>query len=429
MAITPGSRVGPYDVVSAIGAGGMGEVFLANDTRLGRKVVLKAVLESDRQAADAHARLLHEARAAATLNHPNIASIYDILELDDQTVIVMEYVAGESLSDRLRRGKLRPVDAIDVALQFADGLAEAHRHGIIHRDLKPGNACFTPDGRLKVLDFGIARIRPAEPAIGVSPVTDAVPTVSEPGRMVGTPGYLSLEQLAGGPVDERTDIYSLGVVLFELCTGQLPFVGPDAMAVAMASATEPTPRAHEVDPAVPPTLGEIIARAMAREKEARYQSIESMRADLQRLATPLGERRTATATLTGPPPPVVTSAALTLQQLTTGRVLTAVAIVAAITAGAWFVANSGRQPPVSISAAPTVAVLPFVPDDSTADRAHLGIGMADLVVSALDGLPSVSAVSSSAAISAEATDADLAAIAGGFGATAIVQGALCAPRR
>ena len=137
MGITPGSRVGPYDVVSAIAAGGMGEVFLARDTRLRRQVVLKTLLGAESHSAEARKRLLHEARAAATLNHPNIASIYDILELDDQTVIVMEYVPGESLVAKVRPGGLPPAEVVDLGLQLADALIEAHRHGIVHRDLKP----------------------------------------------------------------------------------------------------------------------------------------------------------------------------------------------------------------------------------------------------------------------------------------------------
>ena len=300
MGITPGSRVGPYDVVSAIGAGGMGEVFLARDTRLRRQVVLKTLLGDESYSAEARRRLLHEARAAATLNHPNIASVYDILEIDDQAIIVMEYVPGESLVAKVRRGGLPPVEVVDLAMQLADALIEAHRHGIVHRDLKPANVCLTPDGRLKVLDFGIARIRPVE-RVGMTPgtipgttpgTTHSADTISEPGRIVGTPGYTAPEQLRGDSADHRSDIYSFGVLLFELCTGRLPFEAADPLGLAFATMSDKPLRAHDVQPAVSLAMSDVISRAMARERHDRYQSVESMRGDLRRLNVSSSERTT-----------------------------------------------------------------------------------------------------------------------------------------
>ena len=210
MSIAPGARIGPYEVVSLLGRDGMGEVFLANDTRLHRKVVLKTVREADSQGVESRHRMLHEARAAATLNHPNIAAIYDVLERDDQTIIVMEYVPGATLNARLQQGRLPPAAVIDIGVQLLEALVEAHTHGIVHRDLKPANVCLMSNGTVKVLDFGIARIRTPDPLGDATETSGGLPTISPPGRVVGTPGYAPPEQLMGPGVDDRSDIYSLG---------------------------------------------------------------------------------------------------------------------------------------------------------------------------------------------------------------------------
>ena len=436
MSIAPGAKIGPYEVVSLLGRGGMGEVFLASDTRLGRQVVLKTLLGAEGQSIEARRRLLHEARAAATLNHPNIASIYDILELDDQAVIVMEYVRGESLAAKVRKGGLPPAEVVDLGLQLADALIEAHRHGIVHRDLKPGNACVTPDGRLKVLDFGIARIRPAD-RIGLTPATTrdttlgTTPggeTISELGRILGTPGYTAPEQLRGEPADHRSDIYSLGVLLFELCTGRLPFEASDALGLALATVSDTPPRAHDVQPTVSTEMSAVIAGALARDRSDRYQSVELMLADLRRLDVPSSERTITAEAIHVPAStqtPILPKTSSALQRLTGGRLARVAAVVAALVVGTWFIANQGGPPPslmTTVTIAPTVAVLPFVNEwDDSADD-HLGVGLSDLLVSALDGLPAVAVVSGSATLGGEATDVNLATIAGGLGATAVVQG-------
>ena len=225
----PGRSIGSYLLLEKLGAGGMGEVYLADDTRLGRKVALKTLLDTDIQSGEARRRLLHEARAAATLNHPNIASIYDIIEADDHTHIVMEYVRGESLGARLRRERMPPEQVLDIGTQLSDSLVEAHRHGVVHRDLKPGNVCLTPEGRVKVLDFGLAKMRPVQHTEVPGDPASLYPPLSQAGQIFGTPGYTAPEQLLGKTVDNRSDLYSLGVLLFELCTGRRPFEAPEPL--------------------------------------------------------------------------------------------------------------------------------------------------------------------------------------------------------
>lgn len=220
----------------------------------------------------------------------------------------------------------------------------------------------------------------------------------------------------------------MGVLLFELCTGRLPFDASDALGLALATVSDTPLRAHEVQPAVSQQMSDVITRAMTRERHDRYQSVESMRADLRRLDIPSSERTTTAAEIHVPPSastPILSRTLTTLQQLTGGYLARAVAVVAAIVVGAWFIANQGGPTPsltTTVTIAPTVAVLPFVNErDDPADD-HLGVGLAEMIISALDGLPAVSVVSGSATLGGDATDADLATIASGLGATAIVQG-------
>ena len=286
-----------------------------------------------------------------------------------------------------------------------------------------------------MLDFGIARIRPVDrigltpgTTPGTTPSTAGAETISEPGRIVGTPGYTAPEQLRGEAADHRSDIYSFGVLLFELCTGRLPFEAPDALGLALATVSDMPLRAHEVQPAVSQQMSDVITRAMTRDRHDRYQSVESMRADLRRLDIPSSERTTTAAEIHVPvstSTPILSRTLTTLQQLTGGHLARAVAVVAAIVVGAWFIANQGGPPPsltTTVTIAPTVAVLPFVNERDDPDDDHLGVGLADLVISAMDGLPGVSVVSGAGTLGGDATDASLATVASGLGATAIVQG-------
>ena len=234
--LTPGSKLGPYEIVSILGAGGMGEVYLAHDARLNRDVAIK-VLPADRTVDDAaRQRFLREARAASALNHPNIITIYETDSHNGVAFIAMEYVRGSSLAELLHERPLPDAEAVAYATQIADALAKAHAAGIVHRDLKPGNVMVTEDGLVKVLDFGLAKLETvakgamAGKASGPGSMETAS-LLSIAGTTLGTLSYMSPEQARGEPTDFRSDIFSFGVVLFEMLTRELPFTGENLLAM------------------------------------------------------------------------------------------------------------------------------------------------------------------------------------------------------
>ncbi len=262
---------GRYRIVRKLGAGGMADVYLAEDQELGRRVAIKIL--NGRHANDDQfiERFRREAKNAAALNHPNIVSIYDRGEAEDTYYIAMEYLDGKTLKELIVSRGAAPVNvAIEYARQILSALRFAHRHGIVHRDIKPHNVLVDSEGRVKVTDFGIARA-------GTSQMT-------ETGSIVGTAQYLSPEQARGGEIDQRSDLYSLGVVLYELLTGKTPFEGETPVEIAMKhlSAT-PTPPS-ELRPDIPPELDMVVLRALAKSPDERYQSADEMEADLERVA-------------------------------------------------------------------------------------------------------------------------------------------------
>jgi serine/threonine-protein kinase len=266
-----GRQIGPYAVKSRLGIGGMGQVYLAEDTRLYRLVAVKALHQSGAVGLQNRERLLREARPAAALNHPNIAAIYDIFErVDDPSepaYIVMEYVDGETLSDRVRRGPLPLADALRLGREIATALAAAHHHGVVHRDLKPANLRLTADGHVKVLDFGLARIISAAPEADTRPLDGS--NGSAPNAVAGTPGYMSPEQALGRSPEPPTDVFSLGVVLFQMITGRRPFAGDNALAIAELMMTAPAPRLSEIVPQVPRTVDALVAQLLDKEPSKR----------------------------------------------------------------------------------------------------------------------------------------------------------------
>ena len=286
-----GSQIGAYQLISPLGRGGMGEVHLALDARLGRKVALKLLPAEFTTDADRVQRFAREARAASALNHPNIITIHEIgeaaTEHGSMRYIVTEYVEGETLRQRMANApqqRMKPSEAIDIALQIASALTAAHEAGITHRDIKPDNVMVRPDGLVKVLDFGLAKLTPPPPeAIDTGASTLAQEMRTTPGMIVGTLRYMSPEQARGQEVDAHTDLWSLGVLLFETLTGQLPFSGRTASDVIAAILERPPPQLKTFIPQAPKPLQSILDKSLAKEPHARYQTVRELHADLRRL--------------------------------------------------------------------------------------------------------------------------------------------------
>jgi serine/threonine protein kinase len=285
--LEPGMLLGQYCIERQIGKGGMGLVYLAYDGQLHRRVAIKLLpphLEADEFAKKG---LIREARAAASLEHPNICAIHEVREDDERNFIVMQYVDGESLADRIKREPLDPLDALDIGIQVAEALAEAHSHGLIHRDIKPHNVMVTPRGHVRVLDFGLAKIAESADSEFAAHIGDELGQTrgpfSAPGVILGTKMYMSPEQANGEPVDARTDLFSLGILLYESITGLQPFAG------ATESDTQSQPAVLRLDPRppskvksdIPSRLDKLLAKALAKDREARYQSAIEMLTDLR----------------------------------------------------------------------------------------------------------------------------------------------------
>ena len=273
--LPPGTSIGGYVIVDRLGRGGMGQVFLGRDPELRRKVALKCLLPAGSVARkDDRALILHEARAAAAISHPNVATVHHVIEHGDRAFIVMEYVAGESLAARLKRGRLPMEEVVAIARQLAAALSAAHAQGVVHRDLKPANIHITPGGVVKVIDFGVARAVRTMPASGASATAPTTVYTADPVVRLargGTPPYMSLEQLLGRAVDGRSDIYSFGLVLFEMATGHRPFAVTDPLDLVEAVARG-APRADAADSGVPRALADVIAQALSPDVSSRFQT-------------------------------------------------------------------------------------------------------------------------------------------------------------
>ena len=273
--------LGPYRVTGRIGEGGMGAVYSATDTRLGRNVAIKvltAVTLSDKERLQ---RFEQEARATGMLNHPNLLTIYDVGSTEGTPYLVSELLEGETLRDRLDRGAIPPRKAVDIALQIAHGLAAAHDKGIVHRDLKPENIFITREGRVKILDFGIAKLSPIAGKDG--PTFQMAAT--EPGIVLGTVGYMSPEQIRGELVDRRSDIFAFGAILYEMLTGSRAFKRDSSIETLSAILKEEPPELIELNPNVPPQLEKLVRRCLEKDREQRFQSARDLAFNLETLST------------------------------------------------------------------------------------------------------------------------------------------------
>ena len=275
MPLTPGTAFGRYQVLSLLGAGGMGEVFLAHDTRLHRRVALK-LLPATGSDPDRVGRFVQEARAASALTHPNVAVVYDAGECDGHQFIAMEHVEGRSLAEHLLGGPLSARDLISIGSQIAEALQAAHAIGIIHRDIKPANVMITPAAQVKVLDFGLAKLAGDSGA-----QDDTRAWMTGPHVVMGTAAYMSPEQSIGARVDHRTDVFSLGVLLYEAATGRLPFGGATAFEMMDRLRHSEPASLTSADRPVPEELNRIVRKCLAKEPAGRYQSAGALLTDLR----------------------------------------------------------------------------------------------------------------------------------------------------
>jgi serine/threonine protein kinase/Tfp pilus assembly protein PilF len=274
-------QISHYRIIEKLGAGGMGEVFLAHDLTLDRKVAIKILPAKSIENEQAKKRLFREAKAAATLDHPNICTIHEVNEEADSPFIVMQYIDGVTLANKVRNNPLAPAEVVNIGIQAAEALAEAHSRGVVHRDIKPQNMMITARGQLKILDFGLARQILNQPAVDSQAQTET--RLTEEGQIVGTVGYMSPEQLRGYEMDARSDVFSLGVTLYECATGSPAFTGNSAIEISSQILHVDPPKPSRVKPGIPPALERVILKAMAKEIEERYQSASIMLEDLYRL--------------------------------------------------------------------------------------------------------------------------------------------------
>jgi serine/threonine protein kinase len=270
-----------YRIVSPIGKGGMGEVYLAEDTKLDRKVALKILPPEFAEDTDRMSRFVREAKSASALNHPNIITIYEINEFENTHFIATEFIDGKTLNDYAKDNPLSYKSVLEIAIQTVSALDVAHSNGIVHRDIKPDNVMIRPDGFVKILDFGIAKLSEKQnPAIESEDATAIQQPSTSPGMIIGTANYMSPEQAKGETVDARTDIFSFGVVLYEMMAGHLPFAGKTPMEIIGAVIhKEPLP----LDENVPPEITEIINKCLRKDRNERYQTVKEVLNDLREI--------------------------------------------------------------------------------------------------------------------------------------------------
>ena len=290
MALTPGTRLGSYDLVALVGTGGMGEVWKARDLRLGRTVALK-VLPAHLHGPQVLRTFKREARSVATLNHPNIVTLYSIETVDHVHFMTMEWVEGRTLAEVMARETIPLARMLQIGIDIADALGSAHEHGVVHRDLKPANVMLTAEDRVKVLDFGLAHIEKL--AASGAETGEISPSSSAEGHLEGTVSYMSPEQANGRHVDHRSDVFSFGSVLYELCTGEPPFKRKTTP-MELSAILRDTPRpVIEANPRIPVSLGRVVRRCLAKDPGQRYQSATDLRNDLAELRSEIsvGGRR------------------------------------------------------------------------------------------------------------------------------------------
>jgi TolB-like protein len=368
MAHSAGTRLGPYEILSPLGAGGMGEVYRARDTRLDREVALKVIHPQLAADADRLARFEQEAKAAARLDHPNILVVHDVGTHEGSPYIVSELLEGESLRELLG-SPLPPRKAVDFALQVAHGLSAAHEKGIVHRDLKPENVFVRKDGRIKILDFGVAKL--TQPSSGALDTKEATAAATEPGVVLGTVGYMSPEQVQGRPLDARSDIFSLGVVLYEMLSGKRPFHRGTAPEILTAILREEPPDLAEANRNIPPELERIVRHCLEKEPDRRFHSASDVVFGLETLRGATAEKPVAP----------MSAAGIFLHRHRAGVAAVALLAVVAVAAGWWWRTRGGPAGGLK-----RLAVLPFENLSGDPGQEYLSDGLTQEMIAQLGRL-------------------------------------------
>src|SRR6266542_3159571 len=439
MSIAVGARLGRYEIRSLLGAGGMGEVYLAQDTMLERNVALK-VLPADLAANENRMqRFIREAKAASALNHPNILTIHEIGQQDEHHFIATEYIEGESLRQHITRSRMGLRETLDVISQVASALAAAHQAGIIHRDIKPENIMVRRDGLIKVLDFGLAKLvatTPQEDKDAEAPTMTKV-VKTDPGIVMGTANYMSPEQARGMEVDARSDLWSLGVVLYEMVAGRLPFEGKTTSDVIATILHHEPPSLLLYRPNMPAEVERIVEKTLTKDVEERYQLAKELNVDLKRLKQHLeieaelersitpeeGARRAGVPTATDGRAPTISgttkaAAAQTAEGSTTRTISSAEYIVLEIGAIFAYVSYSNTR----AQAISSVAVLPFANVSGDPNMEYLSDGISESLINALSQLPQLKVIARSSAFKYKGKEVDPQETAKALGVQAIVTG-------
>ena len=447
--LTVGAKLGRYEIRSRLGVGGMGEVYLAEDTRLHRKVALKVLPADLATNRDRMRRFEQEATAAAALNHPNIAHIYEIAEADGVHFIVMEFIDGQTLRDVIHRGHTELPKVLRYLRQAAEGLAKAHAAGIVHRDLKPDNIMITRDGHAKILDFGLAKlIEPQQTSIPTSDAVSEAATAilqqhSTPGVVLGTVGYMSPEQTQGrtNEIDGRSDIFSFGCILYEAVTGQKAFAGKDAIDTLNKIIREPVRPISDFRPDTPNHLQRIVRRCLAKDPDERYQTIKDIALELKELRRELGG--SAVIDTTVPPRTVDSAAGLTgkaahrvssgatqptpsssaeyivsgIKQHKLASVLIAIVLaIGAIGLGVYLHARTSE------AAIESIAVLPFVNQNNDPSTEYLSDGITESIINSLSQLPKLKVMSRNSVFHYKGKEMDAQAVAKELNVQAVLTG-------